>query len=116
MDKMGRIPRRYRPDARLMAPGCFENAVMNLKTVKIEDVVTHDVTIIRKGEFKGCAFICGHLIQPADICRLQRPGKRHICVWKTETGYMHEMMPQWLWMSPSAGMGSARRTNPGKAA
>jgi hypothetical protein len=67
---------------------------MNLKTVKIEDavgmVLAHDVTEIRKGEFKGRAFKRGHLIQPADICRLQRLGKQHIYVWKTEPGYMHE--------------------------
>lgn len=64
------------------------------KTVKIEDavglVLAHDVTEIRKGEFKGRAFKKGHRIHPEDICHFQRLGKQHIFVLELENGYWHE--------------------------
>jgi molybdopterin biosynthesis enzyme len=64
------------------------------KTVKIEEAVgmilAHDVTEIRKGEFKGPAFKKGHRIQAGDICHLQRLGKRHLYVLEIEEGYLHE--------------------------
>jgi hypothetical protein len=64
------------------------------KTLKIEDavgcVLAHDVTEIRPGEFKGRAFKKGHRILPADICRLQRLGKRHIYVLDLPSDYLHE--------------------------
>jgi len=69
-----------------------ENAVF--KTVRIEDavgrVLAHDVTEIRKGEFKGRAFKKGHRIRNADICHLQRLGKNHIFVLDLEEGWFHE--------------------------
>ena len=52
------------------------------KVVKIEEavglVLAHDVTEIRKDEFKGRAFKKGHKIRKTDICHLQRLGKQHI--------------------------------------
>ena len=64
------------------------------KTVKIKDavgrVLAHDVTEIRKGEFKGRAFKKGHRIRNADICHLQRLGKEHIFVLEVEDGWLHE--------------------------
>jgi hypothetical protein len=64
------------------------------KTVKIEDavglVLAHDVTEIRKGEFKGRAFKKGHRIQRRDLCHLQRLGKEHIFVLTLEEGFLHE--------------------------
>jgi hypothetical protein len=64
------------------------------KTVKIEEAVgmilAHDITEIRKGEFKGRAFRKGHKIQEADICHLQRLGKQHLYVLDVEQGYLHE--------------------------
>lgn len=64
------------------------------KTVKLEDavglVLAHDVTEIRKGEFKGRAFKKGHRIQHKDLCHFQRLGKRHIYVLELEKGYLHE--------------------------
>ena len=64
------------------------------KTVKIEDavglVLAHDITEIRKGEFKGTAFKKGHRIQAADLCDLQRLGKRNIYVLDKKEGYLHE--------------------------
>lgn len=64
------------------------------KTVKIEEaeglVLAHDVTEIRKNEFKGPAFNKGHKIATSDICHLQRLGKRHIYVLDLPEDYMHE--------------------------
>jgi probable molybdopterin binding protein len=64
------------------------------KTIKIEDalgrVLAHDITEIRKGEFKGRAFKKGHKIERKDICHLQRLGKRHIYVIEHKDGFLHE--------------------------
>jgi hypothetical protein len=64
------------------------------KIVKIENavgmVLAHDITEIRKGEFKGAAFKKGHRILKADICHLQRLGKRHVYVLNKKEGYLHE--------------------------
>ena len=64
------------------------------KTVKIEDaiglVLGHDVTEIRKDEFKGRAFKKGHRIESADICHFQRLGKEHIFVLDIDVNHLHE--------------------------
>lgn len=64
------------------------------KTIKIEDavgrVLAHDITEIRKNEFKGRAFKKGHKIERKDICHLQRIGKRHIYVIEHKDGFLHE--------------------------
>ena len=64
------------------------------KTVKIEDaiglVLGHDVTEIRKDEFKGRAFKRGHRIDSADICHFQRLGKEHIFVLEIDENHLHE--------------------------
>lgn len=64
------------------------------KTIKLEDavgqVLAHDLTEVRRGEFKGRAFKKGHVIRQSDLCHLQRLGKRHIFVLELEPGYMHE--------------------------
>ncbi|MGA9477477.1 MAG: molybdopterin-binding protein, partial [Desulfobacterales bacterium] len=64
------------------------------KTVKIEDaiglVLGHDVTEIRKNEFKGRAFKKGHRIESADICHFQRLGKEHIFVLEIDENHLHE--------------------------
>lgn len=65
-----------------------------LQRIKVEDAVgrilSHDITEIRKGSFKGPTFKKGHKIREADICLLQRLGKRHIYVLTIEDGYLHE--------------------------
>ena len=67
---------------------------MSRQKVKIEEavgmVLAHDITEIRRGEFKGAAFKKGHKILEADICHLQRLGKNHLYVLKIEEGYLHE--------------------------
>jgi hypothetical protein len=62
--------------------------------IRVEDAVgmilAHDITEIRRGEFKGPAFRKGHRLQEADICHLQRLGKRHLYVLKIDEGFVHE--------------------------
>ncbi|MHC1727845.1 MAG: molybdopterin-binding protein [Syntrophobacteraceae bacterium] len=53
-------------------------------------VLAHDITEIQRGGFKGPAFRKGHKVREADICHLQRLGKRHLYVLKIEEGFMHE--------------------------
>lgn len=64
------------------------------KIVKVEEaiglVLAHDVTEIRKDEFKGRAFKKGHKIRETDICRLQQLGKQHVYVLNIEAGFLHE--------------------------
>ena len=64
------------------------------KIVKVENavghVLAHDVTEIRKNEFKGRAFKKGHRIRNSDICHLHRLGKQHIYILNIEEGFLHE--------------------------
>src|ERR1700690_2109950 len=53
-------------------------------------VLAHDVTEIRKGEFKGRAFKKGHVIRHDDILRLQQIGKDHLYVLTIGADEMHE--------------------------
>lgn len=65
-----------------------------LKTINVKDAVgtklSHDVTEIRPGEFKGPAFQKGHTICDQDICRLQKMGKNHIYLMELEEDEIHE--------------------------
>ena len=67
---------------------------MSQTKVKVEEaigmVLAHDITEIRRGEFKGAAFKKGHKVREADICHLQRLGKHHLYVLSIEEGYLHE--------------------------
>ncbi|MCK9418930.1 MAG: molybdopterin-binding protein [Nitrospirae bacterium] len=56
----------------------------------IGTVLAHDVTEIRPGEFKGCAFKKGHIIRAEDVCHLQRLGKEHLFVLQVGEDEMHE--------------------------
>ncbi len=53
-----------------------------LKKIKLQDAVgtklTHDITEIRPGEFKGPAFRKGHTVCNEDLCHLQKLGKNHL--------------------------------------
>lgn len=53
-------------------------------------VLPHDVTEIRKGEFKGRAFRKGHIIRPEDVEHLKRLGKEHIYVLELNADDIHE--------------------------
>ena len=59
-----------------------------MKMIKVQDavgsVLSHDVTQIIPGEFKGRAFKKGHIIKEEDIEKLLSIGKDHVYVWEPE--------------------------------
>jgi len=65
-----------------------------LKTIPLEEavgnVLSHDITEIRPGEFKGPAFRKGHTLCEDEICHLQRLGKNHLYVIDLEKDEIHE--------------------------
>jgi len=64
------------------------------QTVPIDEavgmVLAHDITEVRKDEFKGRAFKKGHIIRREDITHLRRLGKEHLFVLSIGTDEMHE--------------------------
>lgn len=65
-----------------------------MKMIRVEDsvghILSHDVTQIIPGEFKGRAFKKGHIIKEEDIEKLLSIGKEHIYVWEPKEGELHE--------------------------
>ena len=65
-----------------------------MKKIRIEDsigcILSHDVTKIVPGEFKGRLFKKGHVIKEEDIEKLLDIGKEHIYVWEPKEGQLHE--------------------------
>ena len=65
-----------------------------MKMIKVEDAVgsilSHDVTQIIPGEFKGRLFKKGHIIKEEDIEKLLSIGKEHVYVWEPVEGQLHE--------------------------
>jgi len=65
-----------------------------MTTVPVGDavgmVLAHDITEIRKGEFKGAAFKKGHIIRVEDVTHLKRLGKEHLYVLSVGPDEMHE--------------------------
>jgi len=59
-------------------------------TEAVGTILAHDITEIRPGEFKGCAFRKGHVIRQEDVCRLQRLGKENLFVLNIADDEMHE--------------------------
>lgn len=59
-------------------------------TEAVGKVLAHDVTEIRKDEFKGRAFRKGHVIRHEDICHFQRLGKERLFVLSLGPDEMHE--------------------------
>jgi hypothetical protein len=53
-------------------------------------VLGHDITEIRKDEFKGRAFRKGHIVREEDIRHLRRLGKEHLFVLRIGHDEMHE--------------------------
>lgn len=64
-----------------------------MRKVKTENALglelCHDVTAMRDG-FKGAAFKRGHVITADDIPELLRLGKKHVFIWESEAGEIHE--------------------------
>ena len=65
-----------------------------MKQIRIEDsigcILSHDVTKIVPGKFKGRLFKKGHVIKEEDIEKLLDIGKEHIYVWEPKEGQLHE--------------------------
>jgi hypothetical protein len=53
-------------------------------------VLSHDITEIRAGEFKGRAFKKGHIVRNEDIEHLKRLGKEHLYILEIKDDEMHE--------------------------
>lgn len=56
----------------------------------VGSVLCHDMTQIVPGVFKGTAFKKGHVIKAEDIDLLKKMGKKHVYVWKGDSGKLHE--------------------------
>lgn len=67
---------------------------MKLQTIKVEEavgkVLSHDITKIVRGEFKGAPFKKGHIIKEEDIPELLRLGKENVYILDLEPGDVHE--------------------------
>ncbi|MDD2443163.1 MAG: molybdopterin-binding protein [Desulfotomaculaceae bacterium] len=67
---------------------------MNLQTLRVEEavgtVLSHDITKIVKGEFKGVSFKKGRVIKEEDVPELLRMGKENLYVLELEPGEVHE--------------------------
>ena len=66
----------------------------HFQKIKVEDAVgmtlSHDITEIRPGEFKGPTFRKGHKVRESDLCHLMRLGKRHLYVLELNDNQVHE--------------------------
>lgn len=67
---------------------------MNLYALRVEEavgkVLSHDITKIVKGEYKGAPYKKGHVIQQEDILELLKLGKENVYVLELEPGDTHE--------------------------
>ncbi|MDF1615360.1 molybdopterin-binding protein [Desulfurivibrio dismutans] len=79
------------------------------KTVPVAEavgmVLPHDITEIRKGEFKGRAFRKGHIVRPEDVEHLKRLGKEHIYILELGPADIHEDEAARLLAAALAGAG-----------
>jgi molybdenum cofactor synthesis domain-containing protein len=70
------------------------NNPAGIKTVSVNDaigmVIAHDITEIRPGKFKGCAFKKGHVVKEEDISHLLRLGKENLYILEIKHDEMHE--------------------------
>ena len=67
---------------------------MKIQAVKVEDAVgcilSHDLTQVVRGEFKGAPFKKGHIITEEDIPELLKMGKENIYILELDPGDVHE--------------------------
>ncbi len=70
------------------------NSGIGTKTIPVSEavgtVLSHDITEIRPGEFKGRAFKKGHIVREEDIEHLRRIGKEHLYILEIKDNEMHE--------------------------
>ncbi len=86
------------------------------KTVPVTEavgmVLSHDITEIRRGEFKGRAFKKGHVIRKEDICHLQRLGKENLFILEIKQDEMHENDAAYAIAEALAGSGVKSNSEP----
>ncbi|GAB4413243.1 MAG: molybdopterin-binding protein [Thermodesulfovibrionales bacterium] len=74
--------------------GSDSHSKAGVKTIPVNEavgmVLAHDITEIRKDEFKGRAFKKGHIVRQEDIHHLKRLGKEHLFVLSLSEDEMHE--------------------------
>lgn len=87
-----------------------------LKKIHVKDAVgeqlSHDITEIRPGEFKGAAFRKGHTVCDEDICHLQKLGKNHLYLIDLEKDEIHENQAASILATGLSGEGVAWEDNP----
>ena len=87
-----------------------------LKKIKLQEAVgrklSHDITEIRPGEFKGPAFRKGHTVCEEDICHLQRLGKNHLYVIDLSEDEIHENQAAAILAEALAGEGVIWKDEP----
>ncbi|MCI0469012.1 MAG: molybdopterin-binding protein [Nitrospirae bacterium] len=74
--------------------------------------LAHDITEIRKDEFKGRAFKKGHVIKEDDISHLQRIGKENLFVLDIADDEMHEDDAAYMLASALMGEGLVMEDEP----
>jgi molybdenum cofactor synthesis domain-containing protein len=87
-----------------------------LKKIRVQDAVgetlSHDITEIRPGEFKGAAFTKGHTVCNEDICHLQKLGKNHLYLIDLEEDEIHENQAAAILAKGLAGPGITSEDKP----
>jgi len=87
-----------------------------LKKIRVKDAVgqtlSHDITEIRPGEFKGAAFRKGHTVCDEDICHLQKLGKNHLYLIDLEKDEIHENQAASILAKGLAGSGVKWENDP----
>ena len=87
-----------------------------LKKIELQEAVgtklTHDITEIRPGEFKGPAFRKGHTVCNEDLCHLQKLGKNHLYLIDLEQDEIHENQAASILAKGLAGDGVMWEDNP----
>jgi hypothetical protein len=59
-------------------------------TDAVGTVLSHDITEIVPGQYKGAAFKRGHIIQKEDVEKLRDLGKESIAVLELDSSQVHE--------------------------
>jgi len=87
-----------------------------IKKIRLSDAIgtqlSHDITEIRPGEFKGPAFRKGHTVCNEDICRLQKLGKNNLYLIDLEEDEIHENQAASILAQGLAGIGIDWDDNP----
>ena len=87
-----------------------------LKKIKLKDAVgtklSHDITEIRPGEFKGPAFHKGHTVCNEDLCHLQKLGKNNLYLIDLEENEIHENQAAAILADALAGEGIVWKDEP----